>query len=119
MYTLKLKSEEMLAESQQELDETRNRIHQDIEAQRAEIMHVDEAIESASRQLQVLKHYKDKEHPLRQVKIEQLKETQEEVRTSQAEDREELELQIVEEKEHYEHHLRAMRAELQTRATEV
>lgn len=119
MQTLKLKSEELTAEAEQDLEETRNCLHQETEAQRAKIMEVDESIENTSRQLQVLRHYKDKEYPVRKVRIEQLRESQEDMRASQTEDREELEIQIIEEKEHYKHHIQAMRAELQARATEV
>jgi septin family protein len=82
-------------------------------------MDVDGSIETTSRQLQVLRHYKDKEYPVRQVRIEQLKEMQEETRTNQEAEREELEIQIVEEREHYDRHMRAMQTELQARATEV
>ncbi len=119
MSTLKLKSEEVLAEAKKELEETRSCMHQEIETQRAKIMQIDDAVETASKQLQILKHYRDKEYPVRQIRIEQLKETQEEMRTNQTEEKDELELQIVEEKDHYDLHLQAMRADLQTRATEV
>lgn len=119
MQTLKLKSQELIEETAHDLEETRNCLHQETETQRGKIMEMDECIEDTSRQLQVLRHYKDKEYPVRQVRIEQLKETQEEMRGSQIGDREELEIQIIEEREHYEHHIQAMRAELQARATEV
>lgn len=119
MQTLKLKSQDLIAEAEQELEETRNSLHEETEAWRGKIMQVDEAIETTSRQLQVLRHYKDKEYPVKQVRIEQLKETLEDVRASQVARREELEIQIAEERDHYDQHIRALRADLQARATEV
>lgn len=119
MQTLKLKSQNLIAEAEEELEETRNSLHQETEARRGKIMQVDEAIEITSRQLQVLRHYKDKEYPVRQVRIEQLKETQEELCASQAAQRDELEMQIAEERDHYDRHIQAMRADMQARATEV
>lgn len=119
MQTLKMRSQILIAEAQQQLEETRNCLHQETEARRAKIMQVDEAIEAASRQLQVLRHYKDKEYPVRQVRIEQLKEMQDEVHGNQVAEREELDLQIAEEREHYDHHIQVMKAQLQARATDV
>lgn len=119
MQTLKMKSQELIDEAARDLEETRNCLHQETEGQRGKIMEVDRCIEETSRQLQGLKHYKDKEYPVRQVRIEQLKETQDERHGNQIADREELEIQILEEREHYDHHIRAMRAQLQARATEV
>ena len=109
----------MLAEARRDLEETRNFLHHETESQRAKIMQVDSSIEATSRQLQVLKHYKDKEFPVRQVKIEQLKESEEDLNVYQMREKNELELQITEEREHYEHHLLAIKEQLRARATEV
>ena len=119
MQTLKMRSEILMADAKQQLEETRSCLHRETEARRGKIMQVDESIEATSRQLQVLKHYKDKEHPTRQVRIDQLKEMQEEVRANQVAEREEIDLQIAEEREHYDHHMQAIKAELQARATDV
>lgn len=119
MNTLKLKSVEMLEEAKQELEETRSALYQNTEAQHGKIRLVDEAINSSSKRLLTLKHYKDKEYPVRQVRIEQLRENQEDINFAQEEEVREINLQVAEEEEHYEHHMRAVKIELQNRATEV
>lgn len=119
MYTLKLKSEEMLADAEEELEATRSRLHNEVEAHRAEVTEVDKDIEASAKELQLLKHYKDKEFPVRQIRIEQLKETQEESQTSQMDELEDIELQVSEEREQYQQHLEAKKLELETEAAEA
>ena len=119
MHTLEIKSRQALEEAQEELEETRTRLQQEIEAQRDEVMQVDDAIESNSRYLQTLKHYKDKEFPVRQIRIERLRESLVEMHEDHMVEREELDLQIVEEREHYDHHLKVIQGKLQASATEV
>lgn len=119
MFTLKLKSEEMLAEAQEDLENTRLKLHQQVEAHRAEVAEVDEEIERCSRELQLLKHYKDKEFPVRQIRIEQLKETQEESQTYQTEELAEIELQVTEERQTFQQQLQTMKHEMEETAAEV
>lgn len=109
----------MLEEAKLDLEETKSVLQENAEAQREKIRLVDEAINSSNKQLVMLKHYKDKEYPVRQVRIEQLRENQEDVGSMQAEEVQELNLQVAEEKEHYDHHMRAMKIELENRATQV
>ncbi len=119
MYTLKLKSEEMLAEAKEELEATKRRLQDEVEAHRAEVAEVDEDIECSAKELQLLKHYKDKEYPVRQIRIEQLKETQEEAQTEQMEELEDIEMQVSEEREHYQQQLLAMKVDLEEKAAEA
>lgn len=119
MHTLELKSRKALEEARQALEATRTHLQQEIEAQRDAVMQVDDAIELSSRHLQTLKHYKDKEFPVRLIRIEQLKENLVEMHEDHMAEREELDLQIIEEKEHYEHHIRVVQGKLQASATEV
>lgn len=119
MNTLKLKSQEMLDEAKQELEETRTTLTQMTETLRESIRQLDDDVVSNSKQLRTLKHYKDKEYPVRQVRIEQLRENQEEFSVSHAEELREINAHVAEENEQYEHHMRAVKAELESRATEV
>lgn len=119
MNTLRIKSEEMLEEARQDLEETRGVLHQQIEDQYRRIKQMDEAIIDSSRQLVSLKHYKDKEYPVRQVRIEQMREHQEDILASQADEIRQINEQVAEEKDHYDYHMRLVKRELESKATEV
>lgn len=109
----------MLAEAEEELETTRSRLYDQVEAHRAEVAEVDKAIEASTRELQLLKHYKDKEYPVRQIRIEQLKETQEESQSTQMDQLEEIEMQVAEEREQYQQQLEAKKLQLETEAAEA
>ena len=119
MNTLKLKSAELLEQAKQDLEDIRTQLRENIEAQHANIKLVDQTVSSKSKQLMTLKHYKDKEYPMRKVRIEQLRENREEINAMQADEVREINQQVAEEQEHYDLHMRAMRIELENKATEV
>lgn len=119
MHTLRLKAKEMLTEALENLEKIRHKLHEKTELHRRSVIKLDETIECSNRDLQMLKHYKEKEYLVRQMRIEQLKENQQDMHDSQEEELEELKLQILEEKEDHEHHMKALKAELEAKATEV
>jgi len=119
MYTLKVKSMAMLAAAQEEQEQTRASLQKEVEVQQEKILQVADAVMIEGKQLRVLKHYKNKEYPVRLVKVEQLKENQIETQTKQMEELEEVKLQEIEEKEHYNQHFQAIKAKFEARAVEV
>ena len=98
---LKLKSSELLSEAQQNLESTRASLHEKIEDLRAKVAEKDVKINKYLRELQVLRHYKENDFPVRMVRIEQMKEQLDGEQISHKGDLEELNQDIVKEKEHH------------------
>ena len=116
---MKMKSREILEEAKQELEDKRTQFHQRIENIISRVTEINDKLESGYKELQVLRHYKEKEYPVRAIKIDQLKEEKEELQAQQAMKEEELKIKLAEEKESYEQKLKTIRSKLQIKATEV
>ncbi len=119
MATLKRKSGEILSQAKDELETTKTKLSREIEVYRARVAAIDEVLEKNSRHLQTLRHYKDKDYPVRVIRIEELREQLVEVRANQAEEMEELKQQIIEEMEEYEKQMMAIKLEIEAKATKV
>ena len=116
---MKEKSAEQLKAAQADLDETRQRFQEEIGELRDKVSKANSSIQSKSRELHVLLHYKEKEYPIRMVRMEQLREQgelQDERNCAEVAD---LEEQVEEEWSKCNQQLDAVRNRLEARAAEV
>lgn len=119
MSGLQEKSNTVIAEAEEELEKYRRNLHKDIEKLRTDVAKSDDVLQKSIRQLQMLRHYKDKEFPVRVISIEQLKENLEDQRAVQLEELEVLKSQILKEKENYEQRIVDVSLDLEANAFEV
>lgn len=116
---LKVKSNEQLHKAKEELAVTRTRLEAELSELRKTASKTKSALQLRSQELQMFLNYKEKEYPVKVVRIEQLKEQCELMRERNEIERMELELQMAEERERCQQQLDAIRQTLKKRATEV
>lgn len=117
--TLKEKSAEQIKAAKADLEDTKKRFEKEISELRDRVDRTNSSIQNKSRELHILLHYKDKEYPIRMVRMEQLREqgdVQEERNSTEVAD---LEEQVEEEWNKCREQLDAVRMRLETRAAEV
>lgn len=117
--TLKEKSAEQLKAAKADLEETRKHLQEEISKLRDRVGRTNSCIQSKSRELHVLLHYKEKEYPIRLVRMEQLREQREIQEERNATEVDDLEDQVEEEWNKCRQQLDAVRMRLEARATEV
>ena len=97
----------------------RKKLQGEVKALREQVSSTDATLQTKSRQLQTLFHYKDKEYPIRMVRIEQLKEQMELLNERNGGEILELESEIEEERRRCEQQVEELRMSMEARATEV
>lgn len=63
--TLKEKSAQQMKAATEDLEETRKRLQDEISKLRSRVSSMDTTVQSKSRELYILLHYKEKEYPIR------------------------------------------------------
>ena len=116
---MKEKSAEQLKAAKVDLEETRTRLQSEIGELREQVNRANSSVQSKSRELHVLLHYKDKEYPIKMVRMEQLREKAEIQEERQSTEIANLEEQVEEEWNNYQQQLDAVRMRLEARAAEV
>ena len=116
---LREKSSEQLQKAKEELSITRTRLEAELSELRKTASKTKSVLQTRSQELQMFLNYKEKEFPVKVVKIEQLKEQCDILREGNEMERIELDLQIAEERERCQQQLDAVRQSLEKKATEV
>lgn len=116
---MKEKSAEQLKAARADLEEIRTQLQDEVSELRSRVAYAESTLQSKSREFHILLHYKEKEYPIRMVRMEQLREQgelQEERNSAELAD---LEEQVEDEWNKYRQQLEAVRMRLEARATEV
>ena len=98
---------------------TRTKLEKDVSELRQTVIAKERMVQKRSKELDVLLNYKEKEYPLKAVKIDQLKEQCEMMIEKNDAELVELEIQIAEEWDKCDQTMNAVKRDLETKATQV
>ncbi len=116
---MKTKADEEIEKAEEELEMTRYTLEESVCELRKTVVNTERIVQQKSRELNVLLNYKEKEFPVKLVKIDQLKEQCELLKEDNEADLVEVELQIAVEWDKCGQIIDSVRRDLETKATQV